>query len=109
MAGEPNRFINFHNRQRRGPDYTVASDSGCWIWHRIAVGQYGQIQMEDGRAVLAHRFYYEKRFGPISARLHLHHKCRETRCVNPDHLAPMTKAEHAKLHMLEDPLHLRRR
>lgn len=37
------------------------------------------------------RWYYEQVRGPIPAGLHLDHLCRNTMCVNPDHLEPVTQ------------------
>ncbi len=36
---------------------------------------------------------YEQLVGPIPPGLHLDHLCRNTSCVNPDHLEPVTVAE----------------
>jgi hypothetical protein len=45
------------------------------------------------------RFIYEEVVGPIPAAHELHHRCENPRCVNPDHLEPVTRAEHAKRHV----------
>lgn len=44
----------------------------------------------------AHRVVYESLVGPIPAGLELDHTCRVRRCVNPDHLEPVTHAENQR-------------
>ena len=67
--------------------------SGCWIWTgvRNAAG-YGQVLTEatSRHRRLAHRAIYERFRGRISAGLVCDHRCRNTSCVNPDHLAVVT-------------------
>jgi hypothetical protein len=69
--------------------------TGCWLWLRWRdPNGYGRIsQSRWGRSLLAHRWYYEQRHGPIAAGLHLDHLCRRPSCVNPDHLEPVTNRE----------------
>ncbi|WP_407691100.1 HNH endonuclease signature motif containing protein [Rubrobacter marinus] len=47
---------------------------------------------------MAHRLFYEARYGPIEDGNQLHHRCGIPSCVNPDHLLPLSVAEHARLH-----------
>lgn len=65
----------------------------CWNWTaRTMPTGHGQFR-GDGGSVLAHRWAYEYLVGPIPGGLVLDHLCRNTRCVNPDHLDPVTNAE----------------
>lgn len=73
------------------------TESGCveWMAGTNNVG-YGVFHLgpEDGnRKVYAHRWSYEYHVGQIPDGLHLDHLCRNTLCVNPDHLEPVTLAE----------------
>lgn len=68
------------------------TDSGCieWIASENGVG-YGVLSINrTGGKVLAHRFSYEHHYGPIPDGLTIDHLCRNTRCVNPDHLEAVT-------------------
>lgn len=75
------------------------TDSGCIEWlGGIAGSGYGhfhttQTPTEKARDVYAHRWSYEHHFGAIPNGLHLDHLCRNRKCVNPDHLEPVTHRE----------------
>ncbi len=71
----------------------VAPD-GCWIWTAAKTGNgYGLFTNEDGRLVVAHRWLYERLYGPLPARSVVHHRCHNRACVNPAHLEPITNRE----------------
>lgn len=70
----------------------------CWIWiaSRTDLG-YGKFGVGTALGwVGAHRFAYELLAGPIPAGLTLDHLCRNTSCVNPVHLEPVTSAENVR-------------
>lgn len=84
----------------------VSPDSGCWEWTgRPAHNGYGRIGWQ-GRYIAAHRVMWQLLRGPIPDGLELDHlchnrdkscpggrTCRHRRCVNPDHLEPVTHRE----------------
>ena len=41
----------------------------------------------------AHRVYYERYRGPIPENMVIDHLCRNTACVNPDHMEVVTQTE----------------
>ena len=81
--------------------------SACWIWRGAVtdVG-YGSFHVRDPRPrrVGAHRFAYEALLGPIAPGLQLDHLCRNSRCVNPAHLEPVTALENMRRGM--SPVHI---
>ena len=84
MAQLPSRFL---------AKIQEVTEIGCWIWtaYRDKDG-YGQVTINK-RNLRAHRFSYEEKFGPIPEGLVIDHLCRETSCVNPDHLRAVTTWE----------------
>ena len=75
----------------------------CWVWKgsvfKKPTGSYGQIRTGhagERKLVRAHRFSYEAFVGPIPEGLSLDHLCRNTLCVNPSHLEPVTHAENMR-------------
>lgn len=64
----------------------------CWLWTAALVKGYGRFT-SDVRQMGAHRWSYEALVGPIPEGLTLDHLCRNPRCVNPDHLEPVTQRE----------------
>lgn len=67
----------------------------CWQWTAATdPAGYGRAAAEDGTIWLAHRLAYVLAVGPVpESTPHLDHLCRNTSCVRPDHLEPVTQAE----------------
>ena len=68
-------------------------ETGCWLWQgTLDTGEYGLFFAEK-IYFGAHRWSYEWFIGPIPDGLTIDHLCRVHRCVNPDHLEPVTHRE----------------
>lgn len=71
----------------------VSAEGDCWIWTaQITANGYGAFRSK-GRGAYAHRVSYEFMVAEIPEGLHIDHLCRNRKCVNPDHLDPVTKRE----------------
>ena len=76
--------------------YVERDANGCWLWMG-ALNRAGYAQLYlNGAARLAHRLAYAEHVGPIPDGLPLDHLCRVKRCVNPDHLEPVTASENVR-------------
>jgi hypothetical protein len=75
-------------------------DDGCWQWTgNVSVTGYGRLWTGPSggrRLAYAHRYVYTVHRGLIPHGLTLDHLCRNTRCVNPEHLEPVTAAENTR-------------
>lgn len=65
----------------------------CWLWtaYKLKAG-YGRIRI-DGKNISAHRWAYESMIAPIPEGLTIDHLCRNTSCVNPEHMEVVTLQE----------------
>lgn len=72
--------------------FTKKTD-GCWLWlgYKNPKG-YGRMN-EKNKTNYVHRFSYEIHKGKIPKGLCIDHLCRNTSCVNPDHLEAVTQRE----------------
>lgn len=65
-------------------------ESGCWEWTGSKIHHgYGEFRTQEES--LAHRVSYTVFKGEIPAGLVLDHLCRNTSCVNPEHLEAVTQ------------------
>lgn len=65
--------------------------NGCWVWTAARCRDgYGVFSPRHSGQLKAHRFAYELLIGPIPDGLVIDHLCRNTACVNPAHLEPVT-------------------
>ena len=84
--------LNLLARLRYRPD-------GCIEFTGANSGGYGTVR-RHGIVVRAHRATYELFVGPIPEGLQLDHLCRNTACVNPAHLEPVTIGENRRRGLL---------
>jgi hypothetical protein len=94
MAARVGQFGTVRERMLR----RVKTDhqTGCWNWTgALANGKYGHLFV-DGRMQKAHRIAYRMVVGPIPHGMDLDHLCRNTKCVNPNHLEPVTRSENLR-------------
>ena len=78
--GAFNRFI----------DSISPQPNDCWDWTGT-IGSGGYAGFVGN--MMAHRWSYQFFNGPIPAGLDVDHICRNRKCVNPDHLEPVTRSE----------------
>jgi hypothetical protein len=80
-----------HRAHRKISDSIAKAANGCWEWQGTidALG-YGSIRIG------AHRYVYLLVHGSIPEDTVLDHLCRNTRCVNPEHLEPVTLGENMR-------------
>jgi hypothetical protein len=72
---------------------TRAAQNGCIEWIAgLGTSGYGRF-CSRGKSMPAHRFAYLLRHGSIPSGYSIDHLCRNTRCVNPDHLEAVTHRE----------------
>ena len=91
-----------------------ANPDECWLWARnVNWNDYGFLLVKvDGewKNRMAHRIVYEALVAPIPEGLIIDHLCRVHRCVNPEHLEPVTYSENLKrgLQYMADKTHCRK-
>lgn len=78
-------------------DFGEYSPGGCWTWiGKAGTAGYSQACLY-GKSGTAHRAMYHMLVGPVPSWLDLHHLCENRPCVNPDHLRPLTAAQHREV------------
>lgn len=71
----------------------------CWIWGGSKAKGYGQMKVR-GKTQWVHRVSYACFNGVIAAGMSVNHLCRNTLCINPQHLellTPENNAEHGNI------------
>jgi hypothetical protein len=76
--------------------YVTFKEDGCWDWTGYRFNGYGHFWWAKHTGP-AHRFAFEVIGGTtIPDGLTIDHLCRNRRCVNPDHMEPVTRGENAR-------------
>ncbi len=99
-AGIPLRGIRGMSDEARFWEYVIPEPmSGCWLWVGGEKNGYGYFHPRDPDSptgfgtTRAYRWSYSQYVGPIPDGYEVHHKCYNRPCVNPDHLAAITKLD----------------
>lgn len=93
VAGQPQMFVKGHEHRHIGPKWEVDPVTECWLW-LLATDEKGYALTDrNGKTRRAHIVNYEEKYGPVPEGLELDHLCRVRRCVNPDHVEPVTHQE----------------
>ena len=92
--------MNRSERQSGVPMKTLWHEGGseeCWPWLGCKAGntEYGKKTFFK-RTILAHRWMYEQRVGPIPDGMVIDHLCGNRSCVNPAHLEVVTQTENCR-------------
>ncbi len=100
--------VNANMRNDRDPaerfwgSVGVGHPAGCWWWegqinsNGYGIFMVGRRSLGEARTVIAHRFAYESLVALIPDGLQLDHLCLNRRCVNPDHLQPVSAGENTR-------------
>lgn len=75
----------------------VDKTDDCWLWtgHVMRKG-YGQFGVREGEIELAHRVAYRLLVGDPGSQQLDHRRTCPKRCVNPDHLRPVTNKQNSE-------------
>lgn len=68
----------------------------CVEWTGFLHKGYGQFQLRPGKPVRAHRWAYEREVSELGPSVVLDHLCRNTACVNVEHLEPVSQKENIR-------------
>ncbi len=68
----------------------VIKTNNCWLWTGTRWNGYGKFRL-NGKSVFVHRISHELFKGDIPDGLVIDHLCRNTLCVNPEHLEAVTQ------------------
>ena len=72
----------------------ASGPASCWVWTGAKTGNgYGNYYVSTNKWACAHTVVFEALVGPVPPDQELDHLCRVRRCVNPDHLEPVTHSE----------------
>lgn len=79
-------------------DWVVDPATGCWEWQNYR-GHHGYARCTNGPA---HREVWRQAGRLLADEDHLHHRCENRGCVNPDHMEPKAPTPHLTDHRQAD-------
>lgn len=74
---------------------TTINENGCWSYqgsHNNKGGGYCQFSINN-KSIYTHRFMFEYYYGELDSSLVIDHLCKNSRCVNPNHLEQVTQKQ----------------
>ncbi len=74
------------------------TEAGCLVptvGHQVQSG-HRQVHIANGKTKVAHRLVYEHLVGPVPDHLVLDHLCRNTECIEVEHLEVVTPGENVR-------------
>lgn len=78
--------------ERFNAKFVIDEYSGCWNWQASTNNSgYGTFYNGAGESVGAHRWSYEYYIDKIPVGLTIDHSCKNTLCVNPQHMEVVTQ------------------
>lgn len=86
----------FNRVERLRNTKVLIDENGCWLWlGAVTKDGYGTVADRRGtkNSTTAHRLFYRTYIGPIPTGESIHHICNTRRCVNPDHMQPISQRE----------------
>ena len=92
--------IHINKHGNSSPVIFIDAGDGCLFClnrYRSRTGRFLSRHHTKGSINLS-RIIYEIKFGELSNKFDIHHKCKNKWCINIDHLEPLKKTDHRKLH-----------
>ena len=97
--------ITSQQEQRFWNHVDIKSTDDCWPWIAYATaGGYGIFRININSRCSAARFAYALSYGDFADNLQVLHKCHNTLCCNPNHLAVGTARENVLHDSVSDKL-----
>ena len=73
-------------------ELSTITEDGCWEWRRLDRSGYPRVSIGK-KDFLGHRLSLEMKYNAPLGSQAAHHICANTKCINPEHLQPVTHRE----------------
>ncbi len=97
------KTLRYCSLECRIKDLFFVDKDGCWLGKRVSFRDGYSIPSIDGKSVYLHRYFWEKKFGPIPNDKMITRNCDNKNCVNPDHMKIIDKKD---FHSIRPPTNL---